>query len=88
MFFVGFGFRRAGVRAWFERLAQAAIDPDRHIAIDGGAAHDSWGVAIIVNRDVLRGAVIPDHHVAFLPAPAHGVIDMGNTVVKQTNQLF
>ena len=71
-----------------ERLAQAAVDTHRHIAVDGGATYDARGIAVVVDRNMLGGAVIPDHHITFLPAPAHGVVDMGNAVMEQANQLL
>jgi len=55
------------------RHTVAAIDADRHLAVDGGSAHDTVLVAIVIDRIVLGCAVIPDRNIALLPAPAHGV---------------
>src|SRR5436309_7681683 len=60
------------------RHAVAPIDAHRNLAIDGGAAHDTVLVAVVVDGVVLRGAVVPDRNVALLPAPAHGVFGCGD----------
>src|SRR5215470_15649439 len=48
--------------------AVAAIYAERDRTVDRHAAHDAPLVAIVIDRLVLRCAIIPDHHVAGLPA--------------------
>ena len=70
------------------RHTAAAVDADRHVAVDGGAAHDAVLIAVIVDRVVLRRAVVPDRDVAGLPAPAHGVFGRGDVRLEQVEQLL
>src|ERR1700712_3115673 len=49
--------------------AAFAVDGHRGLALDGHAAHHARLVAVVVDRVVLGGAVVPDRHVVLLPAP-------------------
>src|SRR5215468_9445312 len=45
-------------------FALPAIDADGCRPVDGHPAHDAALVAVIIDRLVLRRAIVPDHHVA------------------------
>jgi hypothetical protein len=68
-------------------LAVAAIDADRDIAGDGGAAHDAALIAVIVDRDMLGGAVVPDRDIARLLAPAHGIFQSRHMALQQVEEM-
>src|SRR4029079_1576424 len=61
-----------GLRRLDAGHAAAALDADRHLAIEGGTPDHAVLVAVIVDRVVLGRAIVPDHHVTLPPAPAHG----------------
>src|SRR5690606_28206650 len=67
-------------------LAAAAVDAHRHVAGQGHAAHHAVLGAVVVHRVVLGGAVVPDGHVAFTPAPAHGVLQAGDVALEDVEQ--
>src|SRR5262252_1787360 len=67
--------------------AVAAIDADRHRPLNGHAAHDAPLIAVIIDRLVLRRAIIPDHHVARRPAPPHGVLQPRHVILQHGKQL-
>src|SRR5215475_6942031 len=54
-------------------FAVPTVDADGCRPVDGHPTHDAWLVAVIVDCLVLRRAVVPDHHIARRPAPAHRV---------------
>jgi hypothetical protein len=43
------------------------------LALERHPTHDAILGAVIINRVMLGGAVVPDRHITGLPAPAHGV---------------
>src|SRR5690606_5275423 len=67
-------------------LAATAVDAHRHLAGQGHAAHHTVLLGVVVHRVVLGGAVVPDRHVAFLPAPAHGVLQAGDVALEDVEQ--
>src|SRR5436190_8579478 len=79
-------------RLRFRRLdaghAAAAVDAERHVPIDGGAADDAMLIAIVVDRVMLGRAIVPDRDVAGLPGPAHGVFGRGDVRLEQLEQLL
>ena len=68
-------------------FAVPAIDADRYRSVDRYAAHDAWLVAVIVDRLVLRGAIVPDHHIARGPAPAHRVFQPRHVILQHGKQM-
>ena len=82
------GFRGLRLGRLDARHAAAAVDADRHVAIDGGPAHDAVLITIIVDGIVLCRAVVPDRDVTGLPAPPHGVFRRGDVRLEQIEQLL
>src|ERR1700687_501635 len=67
IFHAGRGDLSIGVASF----AVPAIDADRYRPVDRHATHDAWLVAVIIDRLVLRRAIVPDHYIASRPALAH-----------------
>ena len=42
------------------------------------------GSAVIIDGLVLRGAIVPDHHIACPPAPAHGVFQPRHVILRES----
>ncbi len=63
------------------------VDADRHRSVDRHAAHDAWLVAVIINRLVLRRAIVPDHHIACRPAPPHRVFQPRHVILQHGKQM-
>src|SRR4051812_21182557 len=64
------GGRRGG-RGRAEQLAAASVDADGHVAVDRHPEEPARVLAVVVDRAVLGGAVVPDRDVAGRPPPAH-----------------
>src|SRR6185369_13115991 len=67
-------------------MAVLAVDADRHIAGDGGAADDAALVAVIVDGVMLCRAVVPDDDVTRLPAPAHRIFQCGHMALQDVEE--
>ncbi len=68
------------------RAAAAAVHRHGGFAVHRHAAHHARLPAVVVDGDVLRGAVVPDGHVVLLPAPAHGVLQPRHAVLQQLEE--
>src|SRR5699024_11985068 len=64
------GFRGLRLRRLDAGHAATAVDAERHVAIDGGAADHAMLIAVVIDCVVLRRAVVPDRDVPGLPVPA------------------
>src|ERR1700735_2740127 len=67
--------------------AGPAVDADRHRAGDGDALAAAVLGAVIEDRVVLCGAVVPDGQVARPPLPADGLLGPGHVLLQDADQV-
>ena len=78
-----------GSRCSFLRItAPTSVDADRHVARDGHSSMQSRLLAVVVDRDVLGGAVIPNRDIAHRPSPSHRVLEARHISLQQREELF
>src|SRR5207253_2957649 len=70
-----------------DRDARAAVHPDRYRPGHGDALAAPVRGAVVGDRVVLGGAVVPDGQVALAPAPADRVLGPGDVVLQQPDQV-
>jgi len=70
-----------------DRDARPTVDPDRHRTGHGDALAAPVRRAVVRDRVVLGGAVVPDRQVALAPAPADRVLGPGDVVLQQPDQV-
>src|SRR5471032_473327 len=70
-----------------DRLAPLPMHANRHFALERHPPHDALLGPVIVHRVMLGRTVIPDRHIAALPAPAHGVFQTRHMALQQVEQM-
>jgi hypothetical protein len=66
--------------------AAAAVDGHGCSSVYGDPAHHVVLIAVIVDRVVLCGAIVPNGNVTDLPLPAHGVFEPRHVILEQLEQ--
>src|ERR1700691_4982654 len=75
-------------RLLLENPASTTVDADRHVSRDGHASMQARLLAIVVDRNVLGRAVIPNRNVAYRPSPSHRVLEPRHVSLQQREELF
>ena len=83
--------RRCGTgsrRVLLTDMTATTVDADRHVAGDGHAPMQSRLFPVVVDRDVLSGAVIPNRNVADRPSPSDCVFQTRHVSLQQRKELL
>src|ERR1700723_46273 len=65
-------------RLLLENPASTTVDADGHVARDSHSSMQSRLLAVVVDRNVLSRAIIPNRNVAHRPSPSHPVLEAGH----------
>src|ERR1022692_1913359 len=70
-----------------QRDAWPAVNADRHRARDSDALAPAVRRAVVEDRVVLGGAVVPDREVSLAPLPAHRVLRPGGVLLQDPDEI-